>query len=113
VEKITVPTTTLDDFVGNERIHAADLLKVDVEASEYEVFSGSRTCLERRLFKHIPIEFKGIRLSELGNDFNGFWPFFAANGYVPARLNLRVLRLLQQNKIRSENTITNFLFTKG
>jgi FkbM family methyltransferase len=113
VGQITVPTTTLDDFVRDEKIEKVDFLKVDVEASEYEVLSGSRGCLERRLFKYILIEFNGIRLSELGKDFHGFRQFFAANGYVPARMNLRVFRRLQQNRIRTENTITNFLFTRG
>jgi FkbM family methyltransferase len=43
----TLPVTTLDRYVADREISRVDLLKIDTESTEAQVFDGMRTTLER------------------------------------------------------------------
>jgi FkbM family methyltransferase len=47
VRQEIVQTTTLDDFLASERIARVDVMKVDVEGAELQVFLGARKLLEQ------------------------------------------------------------------
>lgn len=44
--QITVPVCSLDSYCGNGRVGRIDLIKIDVEGSEYRVLVGGRCTLE-------------------------------------------------------------------
>ena len=54
--KYRVPTLTLDTFVKKKRIKSIDLLKVDIDGSEYEFLQGSKVTLKENKIKVILIE---------------------------------------------------------
>ena len=49
--KYRVPTLTLDTFVKKKRIKSIDLLKVDIDGSEYEFLQGAKTTLKENKIK--------------------------------------------------------------
>ena len=54
--KYRVPTLTLDTFVKKKRIKSIDLLKVDIDGSEYEFLQGAKITLKENKIKVILIE---------------------------------------------------------
>ena len=50
------PTLTLDTFVKKKRIKSIDLLKVDIDGSEYEFLQGAKVTLKENKIKVILIE---------------------------------------------------------
>ena len=54
--KYRVPTLTLDTFVKKKRIKSIDLLKVDIDGSEYKFLQGAKTTLKENKIKVILIE---------------------------------------------------------
>ena len=54
--KYKVPTSTLDTFVKKNNIKSIDILKVDIEGSEYEFLKGARNTLKRNKVKIIVLE---------------------------------------------------------
>ena len=54
--KYRVPTLTLDTFVKKKRIKSIDLLKVDIDGSEYEFLQGAKVTLKENKIKVILIE---------------------------------------------------------
>ena len=54
--KYRVPTLTLDTFVKKKRIKSIDLLKVDIDGSEYEFLQGAKVTLKENKVKVILIE---------------------------------------------------------
>ena len=54
--KYRVPTLTLDTFVKKKRIKSIDLLKVDIDGSEYEFLQGAKVTLKKNKIKVILIE---------------------------------------------------------
>ena len=54
--KYQVPTLTLDTFVKKKRIKSIDLLKVDIDGSEYEFLQGAKVTLKENKIKVILIE---------------------------------------------------------
>ena len=54
--KYHVPTLTLDTFVKKKRIKSIDLLKVDIDGSEYEFLQGAKVTLKENKIKVILIE---------------------------------------------------------
>ena len=54
--KQKVKTTTLDTFVKKNKIKKIDILKVDVDGSEYEFLKGSELTLKKNKIKTILIE---------------------------------------------------------
>ncbi len=56
-QRITVPVTTLDTYVEKHNIKSIDLIKIDVEGFENEVFDGARETFQKCRPKFIQIEF--------------------------------------------------------
>jgi len=54
--KYKVPTSTLDTFVKKNNIKSIDILKVDIEGSEYEFLKGARNTLKKNKVKIILLE---------------------------------------------------------
>ena len=54
--KYRVPTSTLDTFIKKKRIKSIDLLKVDIDGSEYEFLQGAKITLKENKIKVILIE---------------------------------------------------------
>jgi FkbM family methyltransferase len=44
---ISVPTTTLDEYVEKNKLEKVDVIKIDVQGAEYLVFSGARKTLSK------------------------------------------------------------------
>jgi len=51
-----VPTITLDSFVKKKKIKSIDLLKIDIEGSEYSMLQGAKDTLKKNKIKTILIE---------------------------------------------------------
>ena len=51
--KYTVPTITLDSFVKKNKIQSIDLLKIDIDGSEYLMLKGARKTLKKNKIKTI------------------------------------------------------------
>ena len=107
---VEVRAMKLDTFVNGNSINKIDLIKIDVEANEFELLEGARECLKNRILKYIFIEFNGPRLAEKGRSFNEFMEIFGQSGYLPVRLNLHLLEDIRKNKINPANICENFLF---
>ena len=54
--KYKVPTTTLDSFLKKNKIKSIDILKIDVEGSEYELLKGAKNALKKEKIKIILTE---------------------------------------------------------
>jgi hypothetical protein len=54
--KYKVSTSTLDTFVKKNNIKSIDILKVDIEGSEYEFLKGARNTLKKNKVKIILLE---------------------------------------------------------
>jgi len=58
-KKYKVPTITLDSFLRKNKIKSIDILKIDVEGSEYELLQGAKNTLKEEKIKIILIEIIG------------------------------------------------------
>jgi len=54
--KYKVPTITLDSFVRKNKIKIIDILKIDIEGSEYELLKGAKDTLKKNKIKIILVE---------------------------------------------------------
>ncbi|HUE95064.1 MAG TPA: FkbM family methyltransferase [Longimicrobiaceae bacterium] len=63
----TVPCTTLDDLLERHGLERVDLLKVDVEGAEPEVFAGAAGALERGACRRIVFEVARGPLERMGH----------------------------------------------
>ena len=57
--KYRIFTTTLDSFVKKNKIKSIDILKIDIEGSEYELLKGSKNTLKLNKIKIILVEIMG------------------------------------------------------
>ena len=51
-----VHTITLDSFVKKNKIQSIDILKIDIEGSEYELLKGAKNTLNKNKIKIILVE---------------------------------------------------------
>ena len=54
--KYQVPTITLDSFLKKNKIKSIEILKIDIEGSEYDLLKGAKTALKKNKIKIILIE---------------------------------------------------------
>jgi len=54
--KYKVSTITLDNFVKNKKIKLIDILKIDIEGSEYDLLKGAKNALKKNKIKIILVE---------------------------------------------------------
>ena len=47
---------TVDNFVKKKKINSIDILKIDIEGSEYELLKGAKNTLKRNKIKIILVE---------------------------------------------------------
>ena len=50
---------TLDNFVKKKKINSIDILKIDIEGSEYELLKGAKNTLKKNKIKIILVEIIG------------------------------------------------------
>lgn len=109
-KQIEVRAIKLDTFISNNSIKKIDLIKVDVEANEFELLEGAKECLENQIFKFIFIEFNGPRLAEKHRTFSEFREIFKANGYNPVKIKLELIEDIKKRKVDPSEICENFLF---
>jgi len=110
VAQVDVHATTLDDFLASKGIGNVDLLKVDVEAGEFELLEGAARSLRNHIFRYIFIEYFGARLAEHGKTFADFWDIFHSYGYKAIELNLDLLRQMSNGIVPAEKQLVNWVF---
>ena len=54
--KYRIFTTTLDSFIKKNKIKSIDILKIDIEGSEYELLKGAKDALKKNKIKLILVE---------------------------------------------------------
>ena len=54
--KYQVPTITLDSFLKKNKIKSIEILKIDIEGSEYDLLKGAKTAFKKNKIKIILIE---------------------------------------------------------
>ncbi|MGD0712250.1 MAG: FkbM family methyltransferase [Bacteroidales bacterium] len=69
INEYLVKTTTLDEFIKAKEINIVDLIKIDVELHEPEVFAGLIGVLE----KHKPIVIFEVLISNVAEKLNSFF----------------------------------------
>jgi len=79
-EVLEVETTTLDRFVKEREIHTIDLLKLDVEGSEYKVLLGGEKTFREKKVKLCILEY-GQRIYDAENTPEQIVSFFKKTGY--------------------------------
>lgn len=95
---ITVPVRRLDAVLEELGISRVDLIKIDVEAHEPEVFSGCQSLLRRGCIQHILCEFNDPLLRQRGTSSRELLDYLRCMGYraehVPEKLEGRLVNLL-------------------
>ncbi|HEU4413658.1 MAG TPA: FkbM family methyltransferase [Candidatus Angelobacter sp.] len=110
IQADSVDGTTLDHFLGTQRIRSVDLIKIDVEAHEPELLEGARESLLNQVFRFVLIEYNGIRLAERGKTLEDFLHPFLVAGYRPYKMRLAMLQKMRDREIQPNTVCANFLF---
>ena len=108
--KIEVTTVKLDSFIEKYKIKKIDLVKIDVEANEFEVLEGAVNSLKANIFKIIFIEFNGPRLAEKNKTFYDLINTFKEFNYFPQKLNMGLVKKLLNKELDQAGICENFLF---
>jgi len=80
-EKITVELKKLDDFLSENKISHIDILKVDVQGYEANIFKGSEQSLKTKVFQYIEVELIISGIYEMENSFYNIERFLVPCGY--------------------------------
>lgn len=106
----TVQITTLDKYVQENRIDRIDLLKMDVEGSEFNILKGATELLRTRMVKNMQIEFGTANISSKVFLFD-FWELLSKDYHFNKVLKDGIVRVEKYHP-RLENFITsNYLLT--
>ncbi len=84
--RTTVPITSLDTFIQQNEISAADFVKVDVEGGELEVLKGAALVLTK-LRPVFMCELADIRTHQWGYDASEIYRYLSQYGYLLLRPN--------------------------
>jgi FkbM family methyltransferase len=104
-DRAEVDAVTLDSFLDREGLAHVDLLKVDVEAGELELLEGARKALGAGVFRHVFIEFNGLRLAERGRTIDEFLAPFAEHGYHPAPPDAAVVAKIRSRALPGTSVV--------
>lgn len=77
-----VKTLTLSDFLHQSGINRCDLMKVDIEGAEYDVFMNDGGVLKSGIIRHIEMEIHNSILARRGLSGNDLHEHMLASGYV-------------------------------
>jgi FkbM family methyltransferase len=110
VSQTEVKAETLDNIINKLQITEIQLIKIDVEANEFELLEGAEQTLKSRLSKYIFIEFNGPRLAEKNRSLEEFLNLFQQYGYYPTLINLDVISKSKHGTTDPKNICTDFLF---
>lgn len=106
----TVQITTLDQYVRENNIATIDLLKMDVEGSEFNILKGAAELLRTRMVKNMQIEFGTANISSRVFLFD-FWELLSNDYHFNKVLKDGIVRIEKYHP-RMENFITsNYLLT--
>ena len=73
--KYPVSTITIDKFLEKNKIKLVDVMKVDIDGSEYEFLQGAKKTIENNKVKVILLEILGNK-----NNFNDYdWSSYITN----------------------------------
>jgi FkbM family methyltransferase len=81
VSQEIIDSTTLKELISQLKIKKIDLLKIDVEGSEYEVILGSKTLFESHIIKNIALELHPEFLKKRNLNINEITDFLYKIGY--------------------------------
>ena len=105
IKIIRVPITTLDQYIKTRKIKKIDLLKVDVEGGELNVFKGGLHVLAKKR-PMILCEIEAKRANQWGNTANEVLQFLKRNNYKCFTLNkLGKLSLIKRNYICEDGNV--------
>jgi len=79
---VEVKIVTLDELLDMERLSTVDLMKVDVEGFEPEVFKGGRKSLETGKVKAILCELNDVWLRKAGTSAEALYRFILDMGFT-------------------------------
>lgn len=82
----TVRSTTLEALLDETRVTSVDLLKMDIEGSEYEAILGSPGLFRERRIRAIALELHPHALSARGRSPVDITGFLEECGYRPSRM---------------------------
>jgi FkbM family methyltransferase len=83
--KETIAIDTVDNYCSEHSIKKIDLLKVDVEGHELDVFTGAKKMFDMRAIEVVTFEFGGCNI-DTRTFFQNFWYFFA-------EVNMKISRI--------------------
>ena len=103
IKVINVKVDTLDNYCSKNKITEIDVLKVDVEGCELEVFKGAKKLLQQRKINLIIFEVSNILLKQLHKNKLEIFEYLTENGYKVFNLsNKPVKREDFQNIIQDD-----------
>jgi hypothetical protein len=77
-----VRSVRLAQFLKQTNVDSCDLMKVDVEGAEYDIFMNSEDVLRSGAIKNIAVEFHNSIIEKLGLSPGELHLFFTACGYA-------------------------------
>lgn len=80
-EKITVSTSTLDNYLKKERIHHVDFIKIDAEGAELEILKGAKSLFNQNSSPVIMIEVSDIRTEPWGYPASAIYDYLSDRCY--------------------------------
>ncbi len=101
----TVQIITLDQYVQENKIDTIDLLKMDVEGSEFNILKGATEVLKSRKVKNMQIEFGTANISSRVFLFD-FWELLSKDYHFNKVLKDGIVRVDKYHP-RLENFITS------
>lgn len=109
ITKVTkVKTMQLDTYCSIHNISQIDLLKVDVEGFELEVFTGASDLMKNQKIKKIIFEVNPLVSKNLGRQHDEAFKFLIDNGFL-----IYTLDGIQLNEIPHSNGILDLLAIHG
>jgi hypothetical protein len=76
-----IQSYTLQDFLDKAGVNSCDLMKVDIEGAEYDVFMAATEVLKKRTIKNIALEYHRTILEHRGLSADKLHEQILRNGY--------------------------------